>query len=209
MQHALEFSYKARYFTLGSPGNTTWLVAHGYGQLASYFIRHFQPLADLGHYVIAPEGLSRFYLAEHTGRVGASWMTREDRLNDIDNYLNYLDALAVKTRLAEATSINLLGFSQGVATITRWAMHTQLTYQKLVLWAGVFPPDVPLALSSSRLANVDLYQVYGTDDPFLNREKVDEQKTYLQTLKARQFRTLEFQGAHSVHAPTLLKIASI
>ena len=36
---------------------------------------------------MAPEGLSRFYLEGFSGKVGATWMTREDRLNDIDNYL--------------------------------------------------------------------------------------------------------------------------
>lgn len=206
MQHALSFTYQARYFTLGQPGNTSWLVTHGYGQLAKYFIRHFQPLADLGHYIVAPEGLSRFYLSGNSGRVGSSWMTREERLTDISNYLNYLDAVAEDSRLAKATSLHLLGFSQGVATISRWAMHTPLQFNKLVLWAGVFPPDLSLSLSSERLQHSSLYQVYGTEDPYLTTEKVDEQQAYLQTLRAGSFQSIAFQGEHTLHTPTLLKI---
>ena len=48
-----------------------WFVVHGYGQLAEYFIRHFRGLDDGTRYIVAPEGLSRFYVKEWT-RVGAS-----------------------------------------------------------------------------------------------------------------------------------------
>lgn len=207
MQHSLRFEQEARYFTIGEPGGSSWLVCHGYGQLASYFIRHFQALADLGHYIVAPEGLSRFYLQDNSGRVGASWMTREDRLTDIGNYLRYLDAVAERAKLAQAPELNLLGFSQGVATICRWAMHTEFPYKRLVLWAGVFPPDVSPALSSSRLSSVAVHQVWGTKDPYLNNEKLNEQIRYLQSLKAGHFQHHSFEGKHTLHTPTLLSIA--
>lgn len=210
MQHSLSFAYNARYFTLGEPNKsgTAWLVCHGYGQLGSYFIRHFQPLADRGHYIVAAEGLSRFYLQEHSGRVGASWMTREDRLIDIQNYLSYLDVLAEQAKLSEAETLNLLGFSQGVATICRWAMHTALPYQKLVLWAGVFPPDVSPALSSSSLRNVKLYQVWGEKDPFLEQKVLLKQTQYLQSQEPLKFTNLSFPGEHTLHTPSLLSIAN-
>ncbi|WP_224998202.1 alpha/beta hydrolase [Cesiribacter sp. SM1] len=207
-QHSLRFEYEARYSTLGEPGNKAWLVCHGYGQLAPYFIRHFGALAELGYYIVAPEGLSRFYIQGHSGRVGASWMTREERLTDISNYLHYLDAVAEHSGLREAAEINLLGFSQGVATISRWAMHTQLQYKKLVLWAGVFPPDLPPQLSSSRLGQVSLYQVWGAQDPFLKREETAKQTLFLQSLNPLKYSELSFEGEHSMHSPTLLKVAS-
>ena len=40
--------------------------------------------------LIAPEGLSRFYHEDHES-IGASWMTREERLEEIKDYLMYLD----------------------------------------------------------------------------------------------------------------------
>ena len=92
----------ARYYTLGAagPGLRQLVVAcHGYGQLAGRFIRHFAPLDDGSRLVVAPEALSRFYLDEPgtapaaERRVGACWMTREDRLHEIDDYVRYLDAL--------------------------------------------------------------------------------------------------------------------
>jgi predicted esterase len=206
MQHLLSFQSQARYFTLGTPGGPAWLLCHGYGQLASYFIRHFQPLADAGQYIVAPEGLSRFYLQEASGRVGASWMTREERLTDIRNYLHYLDAVADASGLAQAPALNLLGFSQGVATISRWAMHSSLPIRKLVLWAGVFPPDLPLSLESNRLKGVELHQVWGGQDPYLDEAKVAEQTRLLQTHFKDRFHDHRFEGPHSLHAPTLLHI---
>ncbi|EMR03600.1 alpha/beta hydrolase [Cesiribacter andamanensis] len=209
MQHTLTFSFQARYFSLGTPGQPAWLVCHGYGQLASYFIRHFQPLADAGYHIVAPEGLSRFYLQQSSGRVGASWMTREDRLSDIQNYLQYLDAVAAHSQLHLAPEITLLGFSQGVATISRWAMHTPLAFRKLVLWAGVFPPDLPMELSGASLKGVQLHQVWGLQDPYLDKEKLAEQTRYLQQLTGDTLQNHQFEGAHSLHTPTLLKVASL
>src|SRR2546425_1041706 len=84
-EHHLAVDKTARYYSLGEPGPATrqlWFVCHGYGQLAGRFLRHFEPLDDGSRVIIAPEGLSRFYLSESPAerRVGASWMTREDRL---------------------------------------------------------------------------------------------------------------------------------
>ena len=86
----------ARYWTAGPPPTEalgTLYVLHGYGQLAQFFVRKFQAAADSGWHVVAPEGGHRFYLKGTSGRVGASWMTREDRLSDIDDYVAFLDAL--------------------------------------------------------------------------------------------------------------------
>ena len=45
---------------------------------------------ELGYTIIAPQGLHKFYLEGTSGRVGASWMTKENREDDIKNYLVYL-----------------------------------------------------------------------------------------------------------------------
>ncbi|MFN8394409.1 MAG: hypothetical protein U0176_07025 [Bacteroidia bacterium] len=65
----------ARYFQAGELSPKTrrlWIVLHGYGQKASFFIKHFEHLVDGGDCVIAPEGLSRFYLDGKWERVGAT-----------------------------------------------------------------------------------------------------------------------------------------
>ncbi|RZK92309.1 MAG: phospholipase, partial [Hymenobacter sp.] len=99
MEHHLTISRTARYQQLGEFSAATrqlWLVAHGYGQLAEYFMRHFNSVHGLdptGTVIVAPEALSRFYISGTSGRVGASWMTTADRLVEIADQAAYLDAL--------------------------------------------------------------------------------------------------------------------
>ena len=88
-EHLFSTPRSARYFTLGSPEDAAevWFVCHGYGQLAARFLERFRPIEANRRCIVAPEGLSRFYLTETATerRVGASWMTREDRLHEIDD----------------------------------------------------------------------------------------------------------------------------
>src|SRR5258705_4071718 len=76
-EHHVSTPRSARYFTLGSPDHAAevWFVCHGYGQLASRFLERFRPIEAERRCIVAPEGLSRFYLtespAERRGR--ASW----------------------------------------------------------------------------------------------------------------------------------------
>src|SRR5437867_5464394 len=87
-EHHLSVSRTARYFTLGERSAAVaevWFACHGYGQLAARFLEQLRVLDDGTRYLVAPEGLSRFYLSESPTerRVGARWMTREDRIADI------------------------------------------------------------------------------------------------------------------------------
>lgn len=204
-QHHIQISQQARFFTLGELSANTrsiWLVCHGYGQLAPYFIRHFQALADAGHYIVAPEGLSRFYLQGTSGRVGASWMTKEDRQADITNYVAYITAIYEEVIQGHPAPLNLLGFSQGVATISRWAMLSGKPFQQLVLWAGIFPPDLPLDLSSSALRNRKVSIVYGDEDPYLS-EKIIENQLQLISESGITPGVISFSGKHEINAEVL------
>jgi len=146
-QSDLSFSFKARYYKLGEINEHTrqiWFAIHGYGQLAQYFIRKFSPLESQGICVIAPEGLSRFYLnqLEEGGfrgndKVGATWMTKENRLTDIENYITYLNEIYHKEIGSSGKRISVLGFSQGTATASRWVMANKIHFNRLILWAKV------------------------------------------------------------------------
>ncbi|HEX6631564.1 MAG TPA: hypothetical protein VF048_10745, partial [Gemmatimonadaceae bacterium] len=126
-EHHLTVARTARYVTVGDAERPrrVWLALHGYGQLAAPFAARCRPLAGDQAIVVAPEALSRFYV-ETTGvrshaqaRVGATWMTREDRLAEIGDYVAYLDQLVahVGAELAAADAeLCVLGFSQGAAT---------------------------------------------------------------------------------------------
>ena len=209
MEGQVYFNYKARYHKLGEvqDSGTVWVVLHGYGQLSGYFIQKFEVLHELGHCIIAPEALSRFYLSGFHGRVGATWMTREDRENDIENYLKYLNTVFDHEIKNKNVNLNILGFSQGAATASRWVTQSKISFKKLVLWAGIFPPDMDIMQSKTRLEDKQVFLTYGTLDKFITHEKLQEQKD-ITTLLGVKPSVITFKGEHEIDSATLLRIAN-
>jgi predicted esterase len=204
--HHLPIEFKARYYTLGNfaEAQPCWLVLHGYGQLAQYFIRKFTYLESLGHSVIAPEGLSRFYLNGFSGRVGATWMTKEDRLTDIENYKTYLSTL-VNKMVPEGSPLYIVGFSQGAATASRFMTNCPKEIAGYVQWAGKFPPDVSPEKDIPALRGKIIRMVYGEDDSFITPDDIAEQTSLLQKISS-DFRCLSFKGEHTVQEDALAQL---
>jgi predicted esterase len=217
-EHHITVPRTARYFTLGEADEAlrqVWFVCHGYGQLAARFLRHFEVLNDGRRLIVAPEALSRFYLDgvggrnHHERRVGATWMTREDRLAEINDYVNYLDALYthVLGRADRGTvQVHAMGFSQGVATVCRWIAAGSATVDHLILWAGWVPPDLDLEASRKVLQHVRLSLVLGTRDDYGTPEQVAEQEARLRK-HGIPYRLITFDGGHHLDAEVLKQMA--
>jgi len=210
-EHHIEVTRTARFCQLGSFSQMTeqvWMVCHGYGQLAPYFLKHFELVQDQRRVIVAPEGLSRFYLQGFSGRVGASWMTREERLYEIDDYIAYLDAVwnhVIEHDSSSSFEAVALGFSQGTATAIRWAAREHIQVDRLILWAGGIPPDLD-DRDLERLRNIEIVQVVGNDDPFAHEESLSRQREFFDKHDL-QARLIKFHGGHELHAETLVKIA--
>lgn len=203
----LNFSFKARYYKLAEITSQTkkvWVVLHGYGQLAQFFIRKFQPFANEQTCIIAPEGLSRFYLAEDKGRVGATWMTKENRLTDIENYLNFLNSILEQELAGRDVAISVLGFSQGAATASRWVFQSPKRFHQLVLWAGLLPPDLEIK-PSNEIHSLKVVEVFGKQDIYLNDERFAEMIALNERFNIKA-EVLSFEGGHELHTPTLENI---
>ncbi|MDQ3393069.1 MAG: alpha/beta hydrolase [Bacteroidota bacterium] len=206
----LSFDYKARYFQLGELNPETediWIIFHGYGQLASYFIKKFKDLEKEGICLIVPEGLNRFYLQGFAGRVGATWMTKEDRLTDIENYISYLNRLyddVIAPAMSSRTKLTLFGFSQGCATMARWALQAKFDFHRIIIWAGVIPPDLDFEQGKEVLKNKISYFVYGTEDPFLEGTSVENIFKLVEKLEIKPT-VFTFKGGHEIDADTLKK----
>ena len=172
-EHLVKVERTARYFTLGNlrqETKTIWIIFHGYGQLASFFIKKFNDIADDETFVIAPEGISRFYLDEKYDRVGASWTTREHKESEAEEYVNLLNDVynIIKSQTTNpGVKINILGFSQGCATALRWLNGCNFVPDKLVLWAGFFNKGIADLIDPQKLKDVDTYYLYGLQDEFL------------------------------------------
>lgn len=175
----------ARYATLGAEPEQAariWFVLHGYGQLASRFLRPFVGVVPEDVCVVAPEGLSRFYLESpradgaHLHRIGASWLTREARELEIADAMRWLDLVhdevvgrSLRAR-GTAPVTGVLAFSQGVATAMRWMAAGAIRPAHVALWAGGLANDVDAPTLRERLAHTALSLVAGTSDHFATAE---------------------------------------
>jgi len=217
--HSIRVRRTARYYTLGPTHGfprELWIVLHGYGQLARRFLTAFERLDDGSRLVVAPEGLSRFYLdpmserrKQETPRVGATWMTREDRLAEIEDYIAYLEQLTMELRhhLAGAgPRIVVLGFSQGTATVCRWLAASDLRADQIVLWAGGIPPELDVAEWSARLHGAPLTLVAGEADELVPESALVAEGERLSAAGVA-FTLLRFPDGHKIDPDTLVKLA--
>ena len=203
-EHHFSTPRSARYVTLGSAEEAAdlWFVCHGYGQLASRFLERFRVVEAERRCIVAPEGLSRFYLTESPTerRVGGSWMTREDRLHEIDDYVRYLDGVYTKVVPRDAR-VTALGFSQGTATVCRWAGLGASRIDRLIVWGGEVPPDLDL----KRLRVPSLTLVYGTRDEFFTPKIIAATESRLREY-AILYELVPFDGGHEIDEATLRRL---
>lgn len=214
-EHHLTVQRTARYYTIGTLTEQTkniWFCLHGFGQLAKYFGKKFTEFADDETIVVVPEGLSRLYLDGDYQRIGASWLTREDRDHEINDFLAYLNSLydlILNGRDATQFHITLLGFSQGAATACRWLNARSdgpkhIRADRLILWAGYFPNGLSELIDPTTLTRTEAHYVYGRQDQYI--EQMDDTEGYLNRLQADipSLKITAFDGGHRVE-PGVLK----
>lgn len=203
-EHHISVRRTARYFTLGEIDKDTrdiWIVIHGHRQLAGNFIRTFEELTNRGSFVIAPEGLMRLYVKGDYGEVGASWMTKEDRDSDINDYVNYLDKLFLDEidPIAETHSlkINALGFSQGAATLSRWLALGNAKVDKAVFWCGSVAHDLDYSVYP-KFKTTKIFQIFGKSDPYYKDDFVSKQVELLSSAGILT-NPRTFEGGHEIN----------
>ena len=208
MQHHLDVTIKASYYTLNELTPKTehvWLVFHGYGQLAEFFIKKFEGLDSEKNFIIAPQGLSKYYLNGVYGRVGASWMTKDDRLTEIANQYQYIDQVTSQFDISEKELI-YFGFSQGTATMGRYAAHAKIPFDQMVIWAGTFPPDTHPVEWSFLTGKEQVSYWTSKDDPFYQEGMVEKQNEVVQAAMGRTPELQWYEGGHRVIPELLVKI---
>jgi predicted esterase len=218
-QRHIRVSRTARYAVMGSfdgPLSEVWIVCHGHGQLAARFLSRFLPLERDDRLFVAPEALSRYYLTPPkagphapNAPVGATWMTSEDRENEIEDYVRYLDSLhdeifSIVPR--EKVRLWVLGFSQGTATVVRWLTRGNVDPDRAVLWAGMLPPELTAESAVALARRSPLTVVFGLQDEFATPELVTAQGARLKELGVRHD-TVRFDGGHEIVPDALRSIA--
>lgn len=198
----------ARYYILGELSGSTselWFLFHGYGQTATDLLKKFENYENTQRVFIAPEGLSRFYRKGFFGHVGASWMTKEDRENEIKDYLVFINnvyrQLTVEIDPVKV-SINLFGFSQGAATAFRVFADNKFKVDKVILCCSPPPRDVDYKKIRILSASADVKVLAGKND---NLVKLSQMKEGLQPMADNKvnFEFIEFNGEHEITSDIL------
>ena len=202
-EHHVHVRRTARYFTAGKINAETkylWFLLHGYGQLANHFISKFDCLDPVRNFLVAPEGLSKFYRNGFAGNVAASWMTKADRENEIDDYLFFLNKLyreIVPISVPRKFKINLLGFSQGAATASRWLCRSGLPFDNFIIYSGDLGNDIDVIDENLPLRNSRNFYIRGNEDEFIDSKYAENFKELFQKAKI-QLEFISFKGKHEI-----------
>lgn len=201
----------ARFFTLGdASGDAQRLIfaCHGYGQLAGQFIYKFTEQLDSATLVVAPEALSRLYLDQTYSRIGASWMTREDRDHEIADYCAYLTRLfgqiSAQSVSPQARSV-FFGFSQGCTTLTRWMVKERPPFDALVLWGGAFADDMDYLACGDYFSGKKIFVVFGDADPFVTPDQVAKLNDFARA-QGLVYEVVSFPGKHEIDRSVLTRV---
>ncbi len=183
-----------------------WLVFHGIGYLSRYFLTHFRELDPEENYVIAPQAPSKYYLNNEYKHVGASWLTREQTAMEIDNVLNYVDAVYKAEPLPPHCSLLVFGYSQGVSVALRWVARSKIRCQHLVLYAGGIPNELRAQDFDFLQKNVKITLMAGDRDEFLDEGRWMQETKKATALFGERAEIKRFSGGHEIQKQLLKEL---
>ncbi|MCO4822595.1 MAG: esterase [Flavobacteriaceae bacterium] len=199
-----EITYQSSnsYSTLNTLTQNTkhvWLVCHGMGYLSRYFLRYFTQLNTDENYIIAPQAPSKYYIQPGFKHVGASWLTKENTGKETENVMSYLDAVLETEHIPQHLNLIVFGYSQGVSIAMRYVAKRQLKCSQLVLHSGGIPKELVAEDFKYLLGKAKITMIYGTQDEYLNDERILHETHKVQELFEQHAHVLPFNGKHVVN----------
>ncbi|TGD77851.1 hypothetical protein [Hymenobacter wooponensis] len=166
----------ARYISLGEPGpgiQHVWFCLHGREQSLQDFASQLVNLDTPERLLVLPEGLSRYALpaldtTPETAATVASWLAPDSSEADLADLTVYLNGLAAQVLAAcpPNTPVTVLGFGHGAAIACRWLAAGRIPYDRLVLYASIFPAEIDRQATLAALPNRPVTVVTTTTDTF-------------------------------------------
>jgi predicted esterase len=184
-----------------------WLVFHGMGYLSRYFTKYFKHLNSEENYIVAPQAPSKYYFGEDFKHIGASWLTRENTLDEVENVLNYIDALFEIEKPLPHHKFFILGYSQGVSIATRWMVKNKVLCDHLVMHSGGIPNELKPEDFSYLDKKTRISYLYGNQDQYINEAKLTEETLKGKNLFGERLEIMEFDGIHEVNTDFLSSLA--
>lgn len=199
-----EITYKSTnsYSTLNSLTSSTknvWLVCHGLGYLSRYFLKYFAQLNADENYIIAPQAQSKYYIQPGFKHVGASWLTKENTDKETENVMSYLDAVLETEHIPQHHNLIVFGYSQGVSIAMRYVAKRQLHCSQLILHSGGIPKELIPQNFNFLLDTTKITMIYGTEDEYLNVERITNEINRVKELFDHHANVLAFKGKHEVN----------
>jgi predicted esterase len=175
-----------------------WFVCHGIGYLSRYFLKYFDELNSEENYIIAPQAHSKYYLGSAYKHVGSSWLTKENTATEIENVMNYFDAVLEAENLPSSLNIIMFGFSQGVSVAVRYVSKRKLKCTQLVLLAGGIPKELNADDFTFLKGKTKVSLIYGTQDEYLSTTFLGDAKQRFYDLFGNDAQINTFEGKHEV-----------
>ena len=216
MNHEMTIEKKVIYTTsntysvlnnLTEKTKNVWIVFHGLGYLSKYFINYFSKINPEENFIIAPQAPSKYYQGRNFKHVGASWLTKENTLEETKNVLAYVDKV-FKTEI-EATPHNLivLGYSQGVSIATRWLASRKINCNHLILHSGGIPTELKPKDFSFLKQQAQVTYLYGNKDQYINEARKTEETIKGANLFEKHLDIRVFEGVHEVNTDFIMEIS--
>ncbi len=205
----ISYTHRNSYSTLNECTDTTknvWLVFHGMGYLSRYFIRHFAKLDPLENFIVAPQAPSKYYQGTAFKHVGASWLTRENTLEETKNVLNYVDAVWNAEKPSHDVRLIILGYSQGVSIATRWMASRKMHCDELILHSGGIPVELVATDFKYLSKSTNVTYLYGDEDEYITEARKTEEHLKGSKLFGERLKVHVFKGIHEFYVPFIDQI---
>jgi predicted esterase len=200
------------YHILNSFSSTTknvWLVFHGMGYLSRYFIRYFSELSSEENFIIAPQAPAKYYMGEKFKHVGASWLTRENTIEDTKNIFNYMDTVFEAEKPETMPNFIVLGYSQGVSIATRWLASRKIQCNQLILHSGGIPVELTTKDFDYLNSDTKVTYLYGDKDQYITEARKTEESLKGAKLFGDRLKVVVFDGIHEVNKDFIKKISQV
>lgn len=187
--------------TLSRKTKNVWFVFHGMGHLSRYFIKHFEGLDPEENFIIALQAPSKYYQDRKFKYVGASWLTKENTVLETKNVLTYVDAVwAEESKKWQKQSVNILlmGYSQGVSIVTRWASSRKMQCNQLLLHSGGIPTELEAKDFDYLSPDTKVTYLYGDKDEYITEARKTEEHLKGSRLFGQRLTVTVFDGIHEV-----------
>jgi len=178
IEHTIPTQTHGRYLVSAAAGPDAPLLVgfHGYGETAEEELARLQTIPDSDRWtLVSIQGLHQFY-RRRTNEIVASWMTRQNREQAIEDNVAYVANLL--RQYSGNSPLVLTGFSQGVAMAFRAAAFLSVPVAGVIACGG----DVPPELGVDQLQRIPAVLIArGRNDEWYTAEKLTSDEQRLRT----------------------------